>query len=323
MNFLKKLMVILGEGSYGRVVAVDNFFVYKEQTTSDLSALLREVAALSLLHRSKVPGIVPFHGMVGKALKLTKFEGDICNLVMNALTVKMLLYQLLTTLSHMDSLCLVHCDIKPENILYRIVDGCYEFVLCDFGLSHFYDHRTLKVTRAIQTGMYRCPEIEVDGRYVDPQKIDIWSLGITISMFGLCEDNDELFSIVEQMTIVNPDDRPTASDLLQSPMFDYFRLKYSDSINSKRSIPVNCPKYRDFSTYVENMEFTSQMTRKMAIALFNEFLLKGKNQSKLIQQNIINIATLIFENTVFFNINEHVILNIMKEFNCDIYIACA
>ena len=45
-------------------------------------------------------------------------------------------YQLLLSLSHLNSLSLVHCDIKPENILMESYGGCRCKVI-DFGSGCF------------------------------------------------------------------------------------------------------------------------------------------------------------------------------------------
>jgi serine/threonine protein kinase len=314
-------MAILGEGSYGKVVSSDSFFVYKEQTTADMSSFLREIAALSCLHRSAVPGIVPFHGVVNNSLKLTKFDGDISNIELGNLALKMLLYQLLTTLSHMDKIGIVHCDIKPNNILYRIVDGRYEFVLCDFGLSHFYDRKSDAMTfcRAVQSGLYRCPEVNLDCP-VDPRKIDIWSLGVTISSFFNYDDQDqELFDIIERMITPDPLERPTASMLLNSHLFDMFRLKYPETYNKKSHNKSDDTTCSEFQSCIENLEFSNQLSRDLSIIMYNELQTKCNVFSEEMQHNIINIATLVFEDSIFHDVNQNLILDIMKTFNYDIY----
>lgn len=71
---------------------------------------------------------------------------------------------------------IIHCDIKPENILFR--DNLLNsIVVIDFGIS-INNNYTIDRNKMIQTIYYRAPEILI-GTYFD-YKIDIWSLGCVI-----------------------------------------------------------------------------------------------------------------------------------------------
>jgi serine/threonine protein kinase len=279
---------------------------------------LREVSALNLLHTLHVPGIVPYHGVVNQSIKLTRFNGDICNLQLNVLSLKMLLYQLLTTLSHMDMIGIVHCDIKPSNILYRTVDGFIEFVLCDFGLSHFYKNEIIVFNRHIQSGLYKCPELDVANIGVDPRKIDIWSLGMTIASFDSYEDDPELFDMLSLMLTYDPKQRPTASELLKSSMFNDFRLIYPVAKNIKVPLNDTNPDCADFLMYIENMGLNA-LSIKLALNIYLHYINNGQQPSEHAQQNIINIATLLFEDIAFFDINETAIMNIVENIGYNPY----
>ena len=86
-----------------------------------------------------------------------------------------LLIELATTLEYVHKQDLVHCDIKPANILFREDDS---LVLADFGLATNYQGFRLK-TRSdniLCTANYSSPE-QVQGLPLD-QRSDIYSLGI-------------------------------------------------------------------------------------------------------------------------------------------------
>jgi len=71
---------------------------------------------------------------------------------------------------------IIHCDIKPENILFR--DNLLDtIVVIDFGIS-IINNSTIHRNKMLQTIYYRAPEILL-GTYYD-YKIDIWSLGCVI-----------------------------------------------------------------------------------------------------------------------------------------------
>lgn len=88
--------------------------------------------------------------------------------------------QLLTTLVDINAAGYVHCDIKPDNILYTESQNRSKIKLIDFGNS------TLKADLSeytddfkIQTAGYRAPEVLIG----DPSfnsKIDVWSIGVVL-----------------------------------------------------------------------------------------------------------------------------------------------
>jgi len=83
--------------------------------------------------------------------------------------------QCLEALAFIHKQNLIHCDIKPENIVIKSYSRC-EVKIIDFGSSCFTsDH----LTSYIQSRSYRAPEV-VLGVLYDP-KIDVWSLGCVLA----------------------------------------------------------------------------------------------------------------------------------------------
>lgn len=85
-----------------------------------------------------------------------------------------ILRDMLTCLRFLKATGVIHCDIKPENILYRL-DQPKNIKLIDFGSATFmndvdYDY--------LQTRPYRAPEI-ILGCYFD-FGVDMWSLGCVL-----------------------------------------------------------------------------------------------------------------------------------------------
>jgi hypothetical protein len=79
--------------------------------------------------------------------------------------------QCLTALAFVHSKGLIHCDLKPENVLIRSYSRC-EVKVIDFGSSCFVtDH----LSTYIQSRSYRAPEIVLGLPY--GTAIDVWSLG--------------------------------------------------------------------------------------------------------------------------------------------------
>eukprot|EP01060_Flectonema_neradi_P007125 TRINITY_DN1494_c0_g1_i1.p1 TRINITY_DN1494_c0_g1~~TRINITY_DN1494_c0_g1_i1.p1 ORF type:complete len:634 (+),score=116.28 TRINITY_DN1494_c0_g1_i1:234-1904(+) len=79
--------------------------------------------------------------------------------------------QVLVALAFIHKLNLIHCDLKPENMLIRSFSRC-EVKVIDFGSSCFtHDHQT----SYLQSRCYRAPEVILGLPY--GQGIDLWSLG--------------------------------------------------------------------------------------------------------------------------------------------------
>ncbi|CAK0810069.1 unnamed protein product [Prorocentrum cordatum] len=83
--------------------------------------------------------------------------------------------QILTALEYTHSLCLIHADLKPENVLVKSYSRC-EVKLIDFGSSCFVDDH---LPGYVQSRAYRAPEVVLGCPY--DQKIDMWSLACIIA----------------------------------------------------------------------------------------------------------------------------------------------
>lgn len=133
---------------------------------------------------------------------------------------------------------IAHRDIKPENIL---LDAQLNVKIADFGFSKRADSNFLMETPC-GSPFYAAPEIFA-GRQYDGKKSDIWSLGVVL--FGLATGAlpwtaknqthmlwqisnaqyeipatvDPLVSdCIERCLRVDPDERPTAYELLRMPL---------------------------------------------------------------------------------------------------------
>jgi serine/threonine protein kinase len=83
--------------------------------------------------------------------------------------------QILIGLQYIHSLRLIHCDLKPENIMIKSYSKA-QVKIIDFGSScYIHDH----LSSYIQSRAYRAPEVILGCRY--DYKIDLWSLGCIIA----------------------------------------------------------------------------------------------------------------------------------------------
>jgi serine/threonine protein kinase len=184
------------------VIVFEENHVLKKSTLDGFPCIIREITALQLLNKAKVPHCVHLQDVKEDGtLVLDKFDGDLCDMTDTALvTEKQIIhsiYRILTVLANMQDLNLSHRDIKPENVL---IDRSGETIaVCDFGLSRYYSGGNIpeQSTFTVQTTYYRCPEMMFDQlkhepgsgyspHCVNPRNMDIWSLGITaLKLFKL------------------------------------------------------------------------------------------------------------------------------------------
>lgn len=90
-------------------------------------------------------------------------------------TIKGYARQMLNSLKVLKEHSIIHCDLKPENVLLQDGEG-RSIKLIDFGSSCFANE---KVYTYIQSRFYRAPEIMLGIPYTTA--IDIWSLGCILA----------------------------------------------------------------------------------------------------------------------------------------------
>lgn len=142
-------------------------------------------------------------------LKRTRYQGVSLNLV------RKFGKQILMTLQFLSlpGIGVVHCDLKPENVLLRNSVSC--LVKCiDFGSSCQVDRQMYQY---IQSRFYRSPEVLFCLRYGHP--IDMWSLGCIlvemhtgVPVFNGREEREQIVKIVQVLGIppakmINPESK--------------------------------------------------------------------------------------------------------------------
>ncbi|XP_076650736.1 cyclin-dependent kinase 2 [Halictus rubicundus] len=221
-NFVK--IEKIGEGTYGVV------YKAKDKLTGKLVALkkirletesegvpstaIREISLLKKLHH---PNIVQLFDVVDgdKHLYLVFefLQQDLKKLLdsvkggLDQALVKSYLFQLLNAISFCHLRCILHRDLKPQNLL---IDREGHIKLADFGLARTFGVPVRTYTHEIITLWYRAPEILL-GTKLYSNAVDVWSLGCIFAematrraLFPGDSEIDQLFRIFR--TLGTPDE---------------------------------------------------------------------------------------------------------------------
>jgi len=176
---------IIGEGAFGRVVVVTDteghryakkictYKKYIRETLSELETMqILEKDPLHPGYRYIVHLVTAMVDSMGEGVELVMdlYEGCLLDLMrdkedseiilpLDEITVLDVARHISLGLSYMNFCRISHCDVKPENILWRRSSSStsgYHFVLADFGISQQITGD--KVCHHIQTKEYRCVE---------------------------------------------------------------------------------------------------------------------------------------------------------------------
>jgi len=111
-----------------------------------------------------------------------KFKGN-----MDEVVIKYLVYRILQGLHFLHEKCIIHRDIKSDNVLFNI-EG--DVKLADFGFAVQLTEQTSRKTEACGTPAYMAPEAIMKQSY--DTGVDIWSFGILCVEFadGKTPNND-------------------------------------------------------------------------------------------------------------------------------------
>lgn len=120
--------------------------------------------------------------------------------------IRRIAVQLFMALKTVHSVGIIHCDLKPDNILLKY-ENKSSIKVIDFGSSCQEGH---KVYDYIQSRYYRSPEVVLEAGY--DKAIDIWSVGcilfelLTGAPLFPAENESELFSMIIEVLGYPPDD---------------------------------------------------------------------------------------------------------------------
>lgn len=129
--------------------------------------------------------------------------------------------QILIALKQMSKSKIIHCDMKPDNILFKN-NKSNSLKVIDFGLGCFANE---KVHTYIQSRFYRAPEIVLGIPYTGA--IDMWSFGcvlaelVTGSPLFPCSSEEELIQTI--VNLIGPPSKNVIFNAKKKSFFDSIR----------------------------------------------------------------------------------------------------
>ena len=173
----------------------------------DKDLLRNEIAILKLISHPNVINLKYTSESNEEIFIVTELieDGDFFNFISNKPCfkedqLKKIIRQLLEGIAYLHEFGIVHCDIKPENILYDKTTGNI-VKLTDFGLSRMVFSNE-NITDVCGTISYVAPEILTQQGH--RMESDLWSVGIIMYLlshgrlpFDKEDDNDTIVSIIQ------------------------------------------------------------------------------------------------------------------------------
>ncbi|KAJ4841086.1 hypothetical protein Tsubulata_030205 [Turnera subulata] len=164
--------------------------------------------------------------MPNGSLEKWLYSHNYCLTIIQRLNIMLDVASALEYLHHGNPTCVVHCDLKPSNIL---LDDDMVAHVCDFGIGKLFGESEVTIqTKTLATVGYMAPEYGLDG--VVSTKIDVYSFGILLmEIFTRRKPTDEMFD--EGMSL-----RRWVDDSLPSSIVS---IMDNNMLNTENGHPVN------------------------------------------------------------------------------------
>ncbi|XP_075186836.1 serine/threonine-protein kinase D1 isoform X1 [Anomaloglossus baeobatrachus] len=230
--------------------------------TKQESQLRNEVAILQNLHHRGVVNLeCMFETPERVFVVMEKLHGDMLEMILSSekgrlpeRITKFLVTQILVALRHLHFKNIVHCDLKPENVLLASADPFPQVKLCDFGFARIIGEKSFRRS-VVGTPAYLAPEVLRNRGY--NRSLDMWSVGVIIYVslsgtFPFNEDED-IHDQIQNAAFMYPPHpwRETSSDaidLINNLLQVKMRKRYSVDKT------LNHPWLQDFQTWLDLRE---------------------------------------------------------------------
>lgn len=214
---------VLGSGQFGIVYGGKHRKTNREVAikvidkmrfpTKQEAQLKNEVSILQNLHH---PGVVNLEKMFETPERIfvvmEKLKGDMLEMILSSprgrlseRVTKFLVSQILVALKHLHSKHIVHCDLKPENVLLSSETAFPQVKLCDFGFARIIGEKSFRRS-VVGTPAYLAPEVLKSKGY--NRSLDMWSVGVVVyvSLSGTFpfNEDEEISDQIQNATFMYP-----------------------------------------------------------------------------------------------------------------------
>ncbi|XP_033933190.1 serine/threonine-protein kinase D3-like, partial [Pseudochaenichthys georgianus] len=235
--------------------------------TKQESQLRNEVAILQNLHH---PGIVNLECMFETPeqvfVVMEKLHGDMLETILSSeksrlpeRITKFLVTQILVALRHLHFKNVVHCDLKPENVLLTSAEPFPQVKLCDFGFARIIGEKSFRRS-VVGTPAYLAPEVLRSKGY--NRSLDMWSVGVIVYVslsgtFPFNEDED-INDQIQNAAFMYPSNpwkqiSEQAQDLVNNLLQVKMRKRYSVDKS------LSHPWLQDYQTWMDLREFETRL----------------------------------------------------------------
>ncbi|XP_062911640.1 serine/threonine-protein kinase D3 isoform X2 [Mobula hypostoma] len=234
--------------------------------TKQESQLRNEVAILQNLHH---PGIVNLECMFETPERvfvvMEKLHGDMLEMILSSeksrlpeRVTKFLVTQILVALRHLHFKNIVHCDLKPENVLLASADPFPQVKLCDFGFARIIGEKSFRRS-VVGTPAYLAPEVLRSKGY--NRSLDMWSVGVIIYVslsgtFPFNEDEDINDQIQNAAFMYPPNPWKETSSEAIDLINNLLQVKMRKRFSVDKSL--SHPWLQDYQTWLDLREFETR-----------------------------------------------------------------
>uniref|UniRef100_A0A8C8RQV9 protein kinase C n=1 Tax=Pelusios castaneus TaxID=367368 RepID=A0A8C8RQV9_9SAUR len=231
------------------------------------SQLRNEVSILQSLHSPCVVNLeCVFEGPARLFVVMERLHGDMLEMILSSESgrlpeplAKFLIAQILSALRYLHTRNIVHCDLKPENVLLASDEPYPQVKLCDFGFARIIESASFRRS-VVGTPAYLAPEVLQHHGY--NRALDMWAVGVIIyvSLSGTFPFNEEedVNEQIQNAAFMYP--RQTwASISLEavSLIHNLLQVKLRKRLSVDKAL--NHPWLQDFQTWLALRELETRM----------------------------------------------------------------
>uniref|UniRef100_A0A2K6ERJ2 protein kinase C n=1 Tax=Propithecus coquereli TaxID=379532 RepID=A0A2K6ERJ2_PROCO len=262
---------VLGSGQFGghhdltrfnsRIICIIKVFLYLRWSYKYLATSVQN------LHH---PGIVNLECMFETPERvfvvMEKLHGDMLEMILSSeksrlpeRITKFMVTQILVALRNLHFKNIVHCDLKPENVLLASAEPFPQVKLCDFGFARIIGEKSFRRS-VVGTPAYLAPEVLRSKGY--NRSLDMWSVGVIVYVslsgtFPFNEDEDINDQIQNAAFMYPPNPwreiSGEAIDLINNLLQVKMRKRYSVDKS------LSHPWLQDYQTWLDLREFETRI----------------------------------------------------------------